>query len=140
MKTLVTTTFVGDSYVGKTDLIYRFCHAKLPLCNEPTIGANYFVKTIDPYGRNLRVCCWDTNGLDAYKSIRILYYPNSQGFMILYSITDKKSFESVKKTWFPEVREFSQAPIILVGCKLGLCLTNPLLRQIKKEEAAEFAA
>jgi len=60
--------------------------------------------------------------------------------MILYSITDKKSFESVKKTWFPEVREFSQAPIILVGCKLGLCLTNPLLRQIKKEEAAEFSA
>lgn len=58
----------------------------------------------------------------------------------MYSITNKESFESVKNIYFPEIREFSQAPIILVGCKLGLCLKNPLLREIKKEEAAEFAA
>ncbi|CAO1414447.1 unnamed protein product [Diamesa tonsa] len=123
MRPLKITT-VGDGMVGKTCLLITYTQNEFPQEYVPTVfdnhACNIFVDNKD-YSLTL----WDTAGQEDYERLRPLSYPNTDCFLLCYSISSKTSFENVLSKWYPEIRHFSPlVPIILVGTKSDLRVQN----------------
>ncbi|KXN92660.1 hypothetical protein AN958_11762, partial [Leucoagaricus sp. SymC.cos] len=93
---------VGDGAVGKTCLLISYTTNKFPSECVPTVFDNYAVPVIigeDPYTLGL----FDTAGQEDYDRLRPLSYPQTDFFLVCFSVTSSASFENVKKKWFPEI-------------------------------------
>lgn len=86
---------IGDSGVGKSNLLLRYSEGKFVDNYMMTIGINYVFKVITLDGDRIKLQIWDTAGQDKYKTITQNYYRNSQGVLIVYSIDSRESFNSV---------------------------------------------
>ncbi|KAF9088408.1 hypothetical protein BGX29_000289 [Mortierella sp. GBA35] len=94
---------VGDGCVGKTCLIIRYATHAFPTSCVPTIWDN-FSTIIDVNGKPIKLGLWDTAGQEDYDRLRPLYYPQTDVFLICFSVVSPDSFKSVKSKWAPEVR------------------------------------
>ncbi|XP_075239643.1 cdc42 homolog [Convolutriloba macropyga] len=111
---------VGDGMVGKTSMLYSYTENKVPKDYIPTVFDNHLAKLFYqglPYGLQL----WDTAGQEDYDRLRPLSYPQTDIFLVCFSIEKFDSYENVKRKWAPELREHdSRVPLILVGTKCDL--------------------
>ncbi|XP_055298679.1 ras-like GTP-binding protein RhoL [Sitodiplosis mosellana] len=111
-------TTIGDGMVGKTCLLITYADDKFPTFDvPPTVFENYICdQTIDGKKFELTLCV--TAGQEDYDRLRPLFYPNTDCFIICYSISNRASFENVLEKWYPEIQKCSPSvPIILVGTK-----------------------
>ncbi|KAM9989009.1 hypothetical protein ACTFIY_005065 [Dictyostelium cf. discoideum] len=116
---IIKAVIIGDAAVGKTSLLITK-RSGFPLEYIPTIfDIHYFgIKINDQI---IRIGCWDTGGGEDYPRIRPLSYPQTNLFLILFSISSRKSFNNCETYWLPEVTKFlPSVPIILVGTKTDL--------------------
>lgn len=120
----VKCVLVGDHRVGKTALSIAFTSGEFQHEIAPTVFANYVAElTVDDVRINLGL--FDTAGQPDYDRLLPLSYPNTDVFMVLFSVVSRSSFESVRDKWHREVGHHSPAtPIILVGTKSDL-ITEP---------------
>lgn len=86
---------IGDSGVGKSNLLLRFTEGKFADNYMMTIGLNYVFKVVTIQGVRIKLQIWDTAGQDKYKTITKNYYRNSQGVIVVFAIDDRESFRSV---------------------------------------------
>ncbi len=86
---------IGDSGVGKSNLLLRFTEGKFADNYMMTIGLNYVFKVVTIQGVRIKLQIWDTAGQDKYKTITKNYYRNSQGVIVVFAIDDKESFRSL---------------------------------------------
>ena len=138
---LLVVILVGDSDVGKTHLLSRYVTNALPRTDKPTIGVEFATKAVPlKTGGTVKAQIWDTAGQERFRAITSAHYRKSIGGLIVYDITNEKSFISVQR-WFDEVKEHTEPEIVimLVGNKLDLCEKNPGRRKISYELASEFA-
>ena len=107
----------GDGEVGKTGMLITFTTGTFPTTYIPTVFDNYSHScTVD--GNDVMLQLWDTAGQEDYKSLRTLSYPNTDVFIICFSIVSPVSFENVKVQWLPELNHYApEVPKILVGTK-----------------------
>jgi small GTP-binding protein len=91
---------IGDSGVGKSNLLLRYSEGKFVDNYMMTIGINYVYKIIAIDGVKIKLQIWDTAGQDKYKTITQNYYRNSQGVLIVFAIDSRDSFNSVSKPTF----------------------------------------
>lgn len=137
---------IGDSNVGKTNLISRYCWNKLPkktildnfiLTNEPTVAIEFCSQDII-INIDSKVCIgkiWDTAGQERFHSITKFYYRGSNGCLLIYDISNKKTFQEISR-WVNEIKEMEpDCVILLIGNKSDLHDQ----RQVNKEEALQFA-
>ena len=113
---------LGDSGVGKTNLISRYVTNKFEEDTKSTIGVEFFCKTYKVNNdKIIKVEIWDTAGQERYKSITSVYYKGAKGAFIVYDITKKDSFKNIDK-WIQDLREFGEddAAILIVGNKSDL--------------------
>ena len=89
---------VGDSGVGKTNLINRFATDKFDTNSKATIGVEFVYKTLKIGKEVIKVEVWDTAGQERYRSITSSYYKGARGAIIVYDITNDDSFHNVKIT------------------------------------------
>ena len=88
---------VGDGGVGKTSFALRYINKKFFSDYKMTIGVDFHVKLLTlPDGTNVKLQLWDTGGQERFTSIRSIYYRGSSGFVILFDVTNRASFENLR--------------------------------------------
>ncbi|KAL0490040.1 Ras-related protein [Acrasis kona] len=108
---------VGDGAVGKTCLIIVYASKKFPTTYMPTVFDAFTTRTkIDD--ASVYFALWDTAGQDDYDQLRPFLYPETNVFLILFSVDNRASFKNVKTKWMPELKNYSATPMILVGTKI----------------------
>ena len=130
---------IGDGAVGKTCLLISYTSNGFPGIYVPTIFDNYDVK-VEMDGQTISLGLWDTAGQAEYDRLRPLSYPQTDVFLICFSLIHPTSFENVKSKWFPEVRHHCPAePIILVGNKLDLREDDKIVRELRGKGLAPIS-
>ena len=129
--------FMGDSGVGKTNVMSRFASDAFNINSKPTIGVDFALKNVRLGSYLIRLQLWDTAGQERYKTFTSTYFKDSQGIIFVYDITNKESFQNIRK-WIAHASEnvdLAQTSMILLGNKVDL----EQQRQVGREEAADFA-
>jgi len=117
----VKCVVVGDGSVGKTCLLWVYANDEFPDEYIPTVFTNTVVSSIIIEDKSVNLALWDTAGQEDYDRLRPLSYPQTNVFLVCFSIGLRSSFDNVKEKWIPEVRHHaSDTPIITVGCKSDL--------------------
>ncbi|MFX1453350.1 MAG: Rab family GTPase [Promethearchaeota archaeon] len=113
---------IGNHEVGKTSLVRRFVEDKFSHDYRATIGLNILSHSIEFFGNNIIYSLWDVGAQQYFKRFRQTYYLGTQAAFIVFDITNRESFESVKE-WFKELEDFiggREIPIIIIGNKSDL--------------------
>ena len=127
---------IGDSYVGKTNIMGQYIKKEFNLNSKSTLGVEFGTKTIKIQDKIIKAQIWDTAGQERYKSITSAYYKGAKGAFIVYDITSKTTFYSVDK-WIQDLNLYGDknVTLLLIGNKSDL----EEKRQIKKEDGEEKA-
>ena len=133
---------LGESYVGKTTLILNYMNPNIKTTNlerlYPTIGVDYQKKSVTIDNRNINVEIWDTAGQEKFKKITSQYYNGADGIILIFDITNKKSFEKIS-FWIQDLSnkiDLDNICLILIGNKTDL----KDQRKVSVEEAQKYAA
>lgn len=112
---------VGDSSVGKSNLLSRFIANEFSNENKPTLGVEFGTKILQTREKLVKIQIWDTAGQEKYKSITNSYYVNSKGAIVVFDLSRKSSFDNTDK-WIKDVLEITgkEISLILVGNKTDL--------------------
>nr|XP_013055401.2 EF-hand calcium-binding domain-containing protein 4B isoform X2 [Anser cygnoides] len=110
--------FVGNSSVGKTSFLRRFCEDRFFPGTAATIGVDYSVKTITVDNTQVALQLWDTAGQERYRSITKQFFRKADGVIVMYDITAKDTFTAVKQ-WLISIEEGTgeNVPVLLLGNK-----------------------
>ena len=123
---------VGDSCVGKSSIVNKFVYNSFHEFEQPTIGASFAAKNILIDEKNSRIQIWDTAGQERYRSLVPMYYRNASSALVVYDVTNKKTFENAI-LWCEEIKQNTENCIItVVGNKYDL------ENQIDKKEIEEY--
>mmetsp|Transcript_4782 Transcript_4782/g.17179 ORF Transcript_4782/g.17179 Transcript_4782/m.17179 type:complete len:204 (-) Transcript_4782:1707-2318(-) len=127
---------IGDSGVGKSCLLLRFADNAYNESHVSTIGMDFKIKTIVLGEKTVKLQIWDTAGQERFRTITSSYYRGASGIIVVYSITDRESFENVKK-WLSDIDRFAAPDVnkLLVGNKSDLASA----RQVEEAEGRELA-
>ena len=134
--------FIGDSGVGKTCIISRFLKGTFEHNINSTDGASYASKSIDVNGKSLLLDIWDTAGQERYKSLTKFFYKGAKMAILVYDITRKESFDSIKSFWYDQIKEFGDEGVILgiVGNKCDMYDEEAVPEQEAREYAKSIGA
>uniref|UniRef100_A0A915LDZ6 Ras-related protein Rab-13 n=1 Tax=Romanomermis culicivorax TaxID=13658 RepID=A0A915LDZ6_ROMCU len=101
---------IGDSGVGKTCILYRFSDDTFSSSFISTIGIDFKIKTIEFDGKRIRLQIWDTAGQERFHTITTSYYRGAMGIMLVYDITNTKSFENITK-WLRNIDQHANSDV-----------------------------
>jgi len=127
---------IGDSGVGKTCLLFRFAEDSFNNSFISTIGIDFKIRTIELDGKKIKLQIWDTAGQERFRTITTAYYRGAMGILLVYDITNEKSFDNIKN-WIRNIEEHASADVekMVLGNK---CDMNDR-RQVSKERGAQLA-
>lgn len=128
---------IGDSGVGKSNLLSRFTRNEFNLDSKSTIGVEFATRSIQVDAKTIKAQIWDTAGQERYRAITSAYYRGAVGALLVYDISKHQTYENVQR-WLKELRDHADANIVimLVGNKSDL----RHLRAVPTEEAKQFAS
>ncbi|VDD90401.1 unnamed protein product [Enterobius vermicularis] len=112
---------IGDSGVGKTCILYRFSDDAFNTTFISTIGIDFKIKTIELEGKKIKLQIWDTAGQERFHTITTSYYRGAMGIMLVYDITNAKSFDNIAK-WLRNIDEHASEDVekMLLGNKCDM--------------------
>ena len=98
---------IGNSGVGKTCIIKYFINNSFNKGEFSTLSASYFDKVIDleEFAIKIKFEIWDTVGQEKYDSMVDMFFRNTKAAIIVYDISDYKSFEKIKEYWYEKIKE-----------------------------------
>ena len=113
---------LGDSSVGKTCFLLRYCDKSFQEAHLSTIGLDYLLKSMTLQNdKNIKLQIWDTAGQDRFRAITKNYYKGANGIILIYDVTNKQSYENVKN-WLTQIKEEANPNVIiyLAGNKIDV--------------------
>ena len=139
MATVVSHKLVllGDTSVGKSCLVVRFCRGDFYDYQEPTIGAAFLTQAVVlPDATTVRFELWDTAGQERYRSLAPMYYRGASAAVVVFDVTNRDSFDGAK-SWVKELQRRGDPNVViaLAGNKADI-----KGRAVEAEEARDYAA
>lgn len=133
----LSVVLIGDSGVGKSNLLSRFTRNEFNLDSKSTIGVEFATRSIQVDAKTIKAQIWDTAGQERYRAITSAYYRGAVGALLVYDISKHQTYDNVTR-WLKELRDHADANIVimLVGNKSDL----RHLRAVPTEEAKQFAS
>eukprot|EP00270_Netrium_digitus_P008554 TRINITY_DN2567_c0_g1_i1.p1 TRINITY_DN2567_c0_g1~~TRINITY_DN2567_c0_g1_i1.p1 ORF type:complete len:225 (-),score=52.40 TRINITY_DN2567_c0_g1_i1:434-1108(-) len=133
---LFKVVLVGDSGVGKSNLISRFTKNEFNMESKSTIGVEFATRSIEVDGKTVKAQIWDMAGQERYRAITSAYYRGAVGALLVYDITRQVTYDNIER-WLKELRDHGDNSIIitLVGNKSDL----GHLRKVTVEKGQSFA-
>lgn len=133
---LIKLLLIGDSGVGKSCLLLRFCDDAWTPSFITTIGIDFKIRTIELDGKRIKLQIWDTAGQERFRTITTAYYRGAMGILLVFDLTDERSFNNVR-TWHSNVEQHASEGVnkILIGNK---CDWDDK-RVVSEEQARELA-
>lgn len=127
---------IGDSGVGKSNLLSRFTANEFNLDSKTTIGVEFATRTIEVEGKKIKAQIWDTAGQERYRAITSAYYRAAVGALIVYDITKSTSYENCNH-WLAELKQNADENVAvgLIGNKSDL----DHKRAVPTDEARNYA-
>jgi Ras-related protein Rab-11A len=135
--TTSTVVLIGDSGVGKSNLLSRFTRNEFNLDSKSTIGVEFATRSIQVDTKTIKAQIWDTAGQERYRAITSAYYRGAVGALLVYDISKHQTYDNVTR-WLKELRDHADSNIVimLVGNKSDL----RHLRAVPTDEAKQFAS
>ena len=136
--TVYKVLLLGDSSVGKTCFLLRYCDKTFQEAHLSTIGLDYRLKSMTLNNeKNIKLQIWDTAGQDRFRALTKNYYKGANGIILIYDISTTQTFENVK-VWINQIKEEANANVIiyLVGNKIDLPKDK---RTVSEEEGQKLA-
>lgn len=128
---------LGDNTAGKSSLINQYTFNEFNQDIQSTIGIDFRIKSATLEGINVHIQIWDTAGQERFKTITRNYYRGARGILLMYSIIDKESFDSLDR-WYREIQTYAEdgIPIALIGTKTDL----ESKRKVTREQGEKYAS
>lgn len=92
---------IGDSGVGKSCCLLRFSEDSFTPSFITTIGIDFKIRTIELDGKRVKLQIWDTAGQERFRTITTAYYRGAMGILLVYDVTDERSFNSTSILHIP---------------------------------------
>ena len=136
---MVKVILIGDSAVGKTNIMSKYLKNQFLEDSKATVGVEFGSKLFKINGHNIKAQIWDTAGQEKYKAITGAYYKGSKGAFVVYDITKKDTFDSVDK-WIHDLKSTGdpKMTIMIIGNKLDLEHKREVLKEQGEEKAKSF--
>lgn len=127
---------IGDSAVGKSQILSRFTKNEFCFDSKSTIGVEFQTRTVNINSKLIKAQIWDTAGQERYRAVTSAYYRGALGAVLVYDVTKRQTFDHVAR-WLEELRSHADNSIVivLIGNKADLVD----LRAVPTEDAVEFA-
>jgi small GTP-binding protein len=128
---------LGNGAAGKSSLINQYTTNEFDPLYPSTIGIDFRIKSVELQGIRLNIQIWDTAGQERFRTITRNYFRGAMGILLMYSITDKETFDNLER-WHRDILFYAEdeIPIALIGTKSDL----ETQRQVSREEGEKFAA
>ena len=110
---------IGDSWVGKSSLGFRFAEGRFTDSYEKTTGVDYVIKNMTLDGKTIRLEVWDTAGVNRFPAFTRDYIQGAHGVVVVYDVTNQDSFDNVKNKWLEQIVEHAHEDTykLIVGNK-----------------------
>ena len=133
---LLKYIIIGDSAVGKSNILLRYIHDRFNEEFHSTIGVEFGAKNVQIDGKVFRIQIWDTAGQETFRSITRAYYKNSVVALVVYDISNRATFDNIK-SWVEDCKRLSPKTVlmVLVGNKIDL----EEKREVSYNEGSIFA-
>jgi small GTP-binding protein len=140
----VKLVLIGNTNVGKTSIVKTAITGSFTGDSTSTLGASYSTKTFQVDSRNIRLQIWDTAGQEKYRGMTPMYYHNAHVALVVYSVTERETFEAVDG-WLKSLKDNADSNVIIfiIGNKTDLTEQRQVTTDEGNEKAqssgAEFA-
>ncbi|KAG0591524.1 hypothetical protein KC19_1G181000 [Ceratodon purpureus] len=133
---LFKVVLIGDSAVGKSNLLSRYARNEFNSNSKATIGVEFQTQSMEIDGKEVKAQIWDTAGQERFRAVTSAYYRGAVGALIVYDISRRGTFENVSR-WLDELKVHSDSSVVvmLVGNKSDLAH----IREVSVEEATALA-
>eukprot|EP00753_Platysulcus_tardus_P021040 PLAT8595.2.p1 GENE.PLAT8595.2~~PLAT8595.2.p1 ORF type:complete len:238 (-),score=76.44 PLAT8595.2:271-984(-) len=128
---------VGDHFVGKSSLLLRYCDDSYTESPKSTVGLNFKIHHLQLDGRKVKLQIWDFGSDERLRTITSAYYRGASCVLLVYDITNERTFARVKEQWLSTVEERACPDVykVLIGAKAD----DEEHRQVSTAAAQQFA-
>lgn len=118
---LFKVVMIGDSAVGKSNLLSRYARNEFNHNTKATIGVEFQTQSMEIDGKEVKAQIWDTAGQERFRAVTSAYYRGAVGGLVVYDITRRTTFESVSR-WLEELKSTTDLNFleVFLFCKLTI--------------------
>ena len=128
---------LGDTTVGKTCFLMKYTDKTFQDVHISTIGLDYRLKSmVLKNGKNIKLQIWDTAGKDRFRAITKNYYKGANGIILIYDVTNPKTYDNVKN-WVTQIREEASPNVVVYLCGNKIDMKEE--RKVKEEDGKIMA-